>query len=1041
MNRVAWVLVLLCFGISAFAQTPVEMATLPMLTYTESFDDITNWTDGFTSGIGAEHFGAVAAQGSGTIPDATHTTHSTLAFANSGSGGVRQDAANGHIKLLATGPTDNTNAAAIDFFMDFTSVNAGTLSFHWEEVNNGQSTSNRKGSLRVYGSVDGATFTELPGAEVLDITNYTPSSGDVVNVAMPSSFSGSASAQLRFYYYNGTGGTSGSRPYIALDDITVTASGSPCATPFAQPTALTLTALSDTTVQGNFAPSVPATDEYLVMATASSALSALPVDSVLYQEGDILGNAVVAYRGPANNFIAGNFAASTTYHFFVFSVNLYCSGALKYNTLNPLTGNATTLQGSGCMAPVSQPSNLQFSSVNHLSISGSFDAAADASDYLVVRSTNNSLSAIPVDDTIYQPGSSLGGGTVVSWSGNAAFTAIGLTPATTYYFFVFGANHSNCSNGPVYNTTPLTATQATNAMPTCVAPSGSAKDIILKSSEGHIAGFFTPYDMATEGYLVVMSTNTTLNAMPVDGSVYNTGDQLGGGSIVSNGANYSFTAPDLTDSATYYFFVFSYNANCIGGPAYRTTDFLTGSFIANWLPPAGYYFGNLHAHSSYSDGNKDDQALTPADDYDFAKNSMCMDFLGISEHNHFSFNNNPGMLLPRYADGLNEAATFTAANPSFLALYGMEWGVISNGGHVLVYGASQLWGWEQINGSPNYDVFVPKYDYLSNNGLFQKINDYQAIGSLAHPATSDYGNLLSISYDQRADSAISAVAVESGPAFSTETSYDDPASSMSYISYFHRMLAKGYHVAPAIDHDNHNLTFGRTAETRTAVISPSLDKNDFLAAVKDMHCYATQDCDTRVVFDIYGQNMGSIMKHDYAPAIHISVFNPTSAAQDTPIVKIMYGIAGNNVLYTQLVADTGFTMDYTDHALLHNNEAYYFADVTVAGKRTITAPIWYSRTDAAPSAIYEVARKDYQSLFSIVTNPVKDEVVLQASEYYSKSVQYTVRSANGAALKSGVIGNVTSNSKYSISVADLPQGFYIIQLEGKDIRQAIKFIK
>src|SRR5690606_11608017 len=99
-----------------------------------------------------------------------------------------------------------------------------------------------------------------------------------------------------------------------------------------------------------------------------------------------------------------------------------------------------------------------------------------------------------------------------------------------------------------------------------------------------------------------------------------------------------------------------------------------------------YYFGNLHAHSSYSDGNRDSSTLTPIDDYTSAANSLCMDFLGISDHNHFTATSNPGMLLAKYHQGLADAASFNAANPDFLALYGMEWGVQNNGGHVLIYG-------------------------------------------------------------------------------------------------------------------------------------------------------------------------------------------------------------------------------------------------------------------------------------------------------------------------------------------------------------------
>src|SRR5690606_9163585 len=128
-----------------------------------------------------------------------------------------------------------------------------------------------------------------------------------------------------------------------------------------------------------------------------------------------------------------------------------------------------------------------------------------------------------------------------------------------------------------------------------------------------------------------------------------------------------------------------------------------------------------------------------------AKNALCMDFLGISEHNHYSQNGNPGMLLSYYQQGLAEAANFTATNPGFLALYGMEWGTANTfGGHVLVYGVDSLLGWEQINGTPNYDIFVAKNDYTSDSGLFKKVNDFSSVhafATLAHPSVSDFDTL------------------------------------------------------------------------------------------------------------------------------------------------------------------------------------------------------------------------------------------------------------------------------------------------------------
>ncbi|MGC4101795.1 hypothetical protein [Ferruginibacter sp.] len=213
--------------------------------------------------------------------------------------------------------------------------------------------------------------------------------------------------------------------------------------------------------------------------------------------------------------------------------------------------------------------------------------------------------------------------------------------------------------------------------------------------------------------------------------------------------------------------------------------------------------------------------------------AQCMDYLGIYEHIHFSSVNNPGNTIPLFHSGSTEANNFTSAHPGFLALYGMEWGVISGGGHVVVYGdgMDDLWGWESGAGAwgaaNNYDVYVPKSIYTGSTGLFKTVNDNVAkntFATLAHPNLTDYNNLANIAYDPVADNAITGSAVESGPATSTNTTYSNPGSSLSYLFYYQKMLSLGYHLGPTMDHDNHNTTFGHTTYSRTAIIAPVLTK-------------------------------------------------------------------------------------------------------------------------------------------------------------------------------------------------------------------------
>jgi hypothetical protein len=161
--------------------------------------------------------------------------------------------------------------------------------------------------------------------------------------------------------------------------------------------------------------------------------------------------------------------------------------------------------------------------------------------------------------------------------------------------------------------------------------------------------------------------------------------------------------------------------------------------------------------------------------------------------------------------------------------------VISNGGHVLLYGFDdKLIGWE----SGNYDIFCAKSDYTA---LWPIINSQPgAFATLAHPGGSDYSNIGGTTYSLAADNAIAGTAVESGPAFSTSTSYNDYPSSLSYLSYFKKLLAKGYHLGPQMDQDTHNMTFGKSNANRMVVLTTGKTRAALSDGIRAMRFYASQ---------------------------------------------------------------------------------------------------------------------------------------------------------------------------------------------------------
>ncbi|NII82097.1 MULTISPECIES: CehA/McbA family metallohydrolase [unclassified Pedobacter] len=643
-----------------------------------------------------------------------------------------------------------------------------------------------------------------------------------------------------------------------------------------------------------------------------------------------------------------------------------------------------------CAAPSSPATALAFSAVTTGSITATFTKSADANEYLIIRSLNATLSALPVDGTAYAIGSALGGGTVINKIVSNTFTDNGLNSSTTYNYFIVPLNNLSCTGGPKYLTTNiLTAAQSTKTLLPCATPTAQPTGFTITSSNyNFIQASFTAASAADE-YLVVMSTSNTLTAAPVNQTVYNVGDALGGGIVVKRGTGTSFVRNGLTQNTNYYFFTYAVNSACSGGPLYLTTQPLLGNFKTGILDvnKLNFYYGNLHSHSSYSDGNKDDLTKKPEDDYAFAKTAMKLDFLGISEHNHTQ----AGMSLANWQPGIIAAKNATTS--TFVALHGMEWGVISGGGHVIVYGIDSLIGWEPGENQ----IYVPKSTYTGPAGLFRIINRHglNAIATLAHPNTTDFNNI-SATYDLSADSAIVGAALESGPAFSTNVTYSDPASSMSYLSYYNRMLAKGYHLGATIDHDNHNMTFGKHTRSRLVVMAPALTENDLLDAIKKMRFYASQDSAAKVVFTINKQPVGSVFKTAGAPQISVSSITTSPVTS----IKILYGTPGNGINPVELTTSPTASLTYTDNALANLATGYYYADIVEAdGSRIITSPIWYTRDDAT-------VKKDQNITFAATRTATygdPDLVAGATSDNTAINIEYTSSDTNIATISNNDI--------------------------------------
>lgn len=188
-----------------------------------------NFTENFTGLISSSSptgsWRSVPTSSSGSIPSATNVTVAWTTFANSttSSGSVGVDGS--RILFLSTGVSDNTTSVAYDLNLNFSNRKADSLTFDIATVFN--STGNRVSSLRIFYSLDSTNWTQLTGTNIPYSATNNVAGSQIGRIKLPNAMDNQSMVKIRFYYHNGSGGTTGSRPKISVDNVLVSSSNMP----------------------------------------------------------------------------------------------------------------------------------------------------------------------------------------------------------------------------------------------------------------------------------------------------------------------------------------------------------------------------------------------------------------------------------------------------------------------------------------------------------------------------------------------------------------------------------------------------------------------------------------------------------------------------------------------------------------------------------------------------------------------------------------------------------------------------------------------
>lgn len=405
-------------------------------------------------------------------------------------------------------------------------------------------------------------------------------------------------------------------------------------------------------------------------------------------------------------------------------------------------------------------------------------------------------------------------------------------------------------------------------------------------------------------------------------------------------------------------------------PAFRALPRGTqgkAAVVANAGPagslPYTIYYGNLHSQTNHSDGgtvvsscggSEVPQGGTqgPAEAYAMMDNQAGGDFLLASEHNHMydgstgtNANATPAQANNLFASGLSAAASYRSGHADFLALYGNEWGVISNGGHLNIINPDVLPTWES-NGSGQLlgGVMTTKSDYPA---LYATMKARGWIGQFNHPSSSGQFlvNGTALGYDANGAEVMVAAEIRNTSAFSTNTTESETGGG-SFGGAFNILLERGYHVAPTTNQDNHCANWGMAGKNRTGVLLPNgaaLTVANFVDAMKARRVFASEDKTAQLVLTGNGLVMGQTISNN--GALTLAANYASSGGGSAQRVQFFEGVPGRNGTVTQLFEGAG-TYSFTPTQGAH----FYYVLVTEAdGDRLWSAPIWVNQGSAPPA--------------------------------------------------------------------------------------------
>ena len=314
------------------------------------------------------------------------------------------------------------------------------------------------------------------------------------------------------------------------------------------------------------------------------------------------------------------------------------------------------------------------------------------------------------------------------------------------------------------------------------------------------------------------------------------------------------------------------------------------------------YFGDLHSHTSDSDGRG-----TPAQAFAAAR-AAGADFLAVADHTGW---------FGADTWAAQKAAAVAATTTDFAAIDGYE--ATLAWGHVNVYGAGVM---------PT-DAELAEMDASSPTSLYDWLALHPgAVAQWNHPAwkSREFDGFAGLTVERRA--VMGAIEIVN--------------ADFSYEASYARALDRGWRIMPTANSDTHRADWISGYRPRTVLLATELTPDALVEALAARRGYATTVPDLRVGFRGNGKIMGSTLSQPRRIAFTVRVADPGADRRGDRLRGVALVSDGGRVV--RRLRCTGHSVDWSPvvrPSAAAGGAHYFFLRVSSASGRVAwTAPIW-----------------------------------------------------------------------------------------------------